>query len=378
MAAGLDVPPPDADAPPVNRAASSCIPTAPFPRDVAALYSAGHARILGDRRMPRLSRRAALATPTLLLAEVAPSLETRSQEAWPARPVTMIVPWAPGGSNDVAARLLAPALESRFGQPFVVENRPGGGGSLGMGQAARAKPDGHTLLVSSASNHVFHPLIARIGYEVQEALVPVCMLVDVPNVIAVSNAFGATTIPELLAKARTMQGGLSFGSSGVGSSNHLAGELLRLRTGIDLTHVPYRGGGQAIADLISDTVPMVVLNLPTVSGPASAGQVRIIAVGSAERVRSRPEIPTVQEQGVPDYAVRSWTGLFAPKGTPAVVMEKLAPALKEIMEAPATKQRLVDMGSEPIWMDPAETTRFVQSEYERWAPVVKAAGIKPE
>jgi tripartite-type tricarboxylate transporter receptor subunit TctC len=325
--------------------------------------------------MHRLGRRAALlAAPTLLLGTA-----TRAEEAWPSRPVTLIVPWAPGGSNDVAARLLAPALEARFGQPFVVENRPGGGGSLGMGQAVRARPDGQTLFVSSASNHVFHPLIApSLGYDVQDALVPVCMLVDVPNVIAVSNAFGVTTMQELIEKARRTKGGISFGSSGVGSSNHLAGELLRMRTGIELTHVPYRGGGQAIADLISNTVPMAVLNLPTVFGPASAGQVRIIAVGSADRVRSRPEIPTVQEQGVPDYAVRSWTGLFAPKGTPATVIERLAPALKEIMEVPAMKQRLVDMGSEPIWMDPAETSRFVRAEYDRWAPVVKAAGIKPE
>ncbi|MFC7476840.1 Bug family tripartite tricarboxylate transporter substrate binding protein [Dankookia sp. GCM10030260] len=324
--------------------------------------------------MHRLSRRVALAAPALLLATGA-----GAQEAWPSRPVTLIVPWAPGGSNDVAARLLAPALEARFGQPFVVENRPGGGGSLGMGQAVRARPDGQTLLVSSASNHVFHPLMAHtLGYEVQEALLPVCMLVDVPNVIAVSNALGATTMQELIAKARGTKGGLSFGSSGVGSSNHLAGELLRLRTGIDLIHVPYRGGGQAIADLISGTVPMVVLNLPTVSGPASAGQVRIVAVGSAERVRSRPEIPTVQEQGVPDYAVRSWTGLFAPKGTPVAVMEKLASALRDIMDTPATKQRLIDMGSEPIWMDPAETRRFVRAEYDRWGPVVKAAGIKAD
>ncbi|TDH63016.1 tripartite tricarboxylate transporter substrate binding protein [Dankookia rubra] len=325
--------------------------------------------------MHRLGRRAALlASPALLLGRGA-----GAQDAWPSRPVTLIVPWAPGGSNDVAARLLAPALEARFGQPFVVENRPGGGGSLGMGQAVRARPDGQTLLVSSASNHVFHPLIApSLGYDVQDALVPVCMLVDVPNVIAVSNAFGVTTLQELIGKARRTKGGISFGSSGVGSSNHLAGELLRMRTGIELTHVPYRGGGQAIADLISDTVPMVVLNLPTVFGPASAGQVRIIAVGSAERVRSRPEIPTVQEQGVPDYAVRSWTGLFAPKGTPAVVIEKLAPALREIMEVPGTRQRLADMGSEPIWMDPAETARFVRAEYDRWAPVVKAANIKPE
>ncbi|MDO9707159.1 Bug family tripartite tricarboxylate transporter substrate binding protein [Paracraurococcus lichenis] len=321
--------------------------------------------------MPSLGRRAALAAPALLLAR-----GTAAQEAWPGRPVTLIVPWAPGGSNDVAARLLTPALEARFGQPFVVENRPGGGGSLGMGMAARARPDGYTLLVSSASNHVFHPLIAQdLGYDVQQALQPICMLVDVPNVLAVSNAFGVRTVPELIEKVRRMRGGASFGSSGVGSSNHLAGELLKLRTGLDLTHVPYRGGGQAIADLISDTVPMVFLNLPTISGPAAAGQVRIIAVGSAERVRSRPEIPTIQEQGVPDFAVRSWTGLFAPRGTPPAVTQALAPALREILETPAIRQRLTDMGSEPIWMDAAETERFVRADVERWGPVVKAAKV---
>ena len=328
--------------------------------------------------MHRPGRRKALllplAAPALLLSPGA-----LAQEAWPARPVTLIVPWAPGGSNDVAARLLAPALEARFGQPFVVENRPGGGGSLGMGLAARARPDGYTLLVSSASNHIFHPLAARdLGYDVQQVLLPVCMLVDVPNVLAVSNAFGARSVAELVEKVRATRGGTSFGSSGVGSSNHLAGELFRLRTGLDLTHVPYRGGGQAIADLIANTVPMVFLNLPTVSGPAAGGQCRILAVGSAERVRSRPEIPTMQEQGVPDYAVRSWTGLFAPRGAPAEVTARLAPALREILEAQAIRQRLVEMGSEPIWMSPAETERFVRTEYERWGPVVRAANIKPE
>jgi tripartite-type tricarboxylate transporter receptor subunit TctC len=151
-----------------------------------------------------------------------------------------------------------------------------------------------------------------------------------------------------------------------------------MRTGLDLTHVPYRGGGQAITDLIAGTVPIAFLNLPTVLGPAEAGQVRILAVGTATRVASRPDIPTVQEQGVADYAVRSWTGLFAPKGTPRPVIERLSAALKEILDLPAVRKRLTDMASEPIWMDPAETDRFVGQEYDRWGPVVKAADVKPE
>jgi tripartite-type tricarboxylate transporter receptor subunit TctC len=261
----------------------------------------------------------------------------------------------------------------------VVENRPGGGGSLGMGMAARARPDGQTLLVSSASNHIFHPLIARdLGYDVQQALVGICMLVDVPNVIAATNRINVRSIPELIAHVRTQRDGISFGSSGVGSSNHLAGELFRLRTGLDMTHVPYRGGGQAIADLIAGVIPVAFLNLPTVTGPADAGQVRMLAVGPATRVRSRPEIPTVQEQGVADFAVRSWTGLFAPRGTPQPVVERLAAALREILDQPTLRGRLVEMASEPIWMGPGETDRFVAQEYARWAPVVTAANVKPE
>ncbi|SDB43035.1 Bug family tripartite tricarboxylate transporter substrate binding protein [Belnapia rosea] len=324
--------------------------------------------------MAAITRRTALAAPAMLLASGA-----RAQPGWPGRPVTLIVPWAPGGSNDVVARLLTPQLEARFGQPFIIENRPGGGGSVGMGLVARARPDGLTLLVSSASNHVFHPLIARdLGYDPREALQGIAMLVDVPNVLAATKGLGVRTVPELIAKVRADPRGMSFGSSGVGSSNHLAGELFRLRTELDLTHIPYRGGGQAITDLVAGTVPMVFLNLPTVIGPAESGQVVILAVGTDQRVASRPDIPTMQEGGVPDYAVRSWTGLFAPRGTPRPVIEALAPALREILAMPAIRTRLTEMASEPIWMDPAETDRFVTAEYERWAPVIRTANVRLE
>jgi tripartite-type tricarboxylate transporter receptor subunit TctC len=324
--------------------------------------------------MPRLSRRAALAAPALLLP-----LRARAQEGWPSRPVTLLVPYAPGGSNDVVARLLAPQLERRFGQPFIVENRPGGGGSIGMGLVARARPDGQTFLVSSASNHVFHPLIAPdLGYDVREALPAVAMLVDVPNAVAAHPSLGVRTIPELIARVRTLPQGISFASSGVGTSNHLAGEMFRLRTGLDMTHVPYRGGGPALADLLGGTVQLGFMNLPTVLPAAREGRLRILAVCTAERVASQPDIPTVAEQGVADYAVRSWIGLFAPRGTPRPVIERLSEALREALEQPALKQRLVELGSEPIWMDPVETDRFVRAEYERWGPVVRAAGVKPE
>ena len=324
-----------------------------------------------------VTRRATLAAPLLLTGFAA---TVRAQDAaWPGRAVTLIVPWAPGGSNDVVARMLAPGLEARFGQPFVVENRPGGGGSLGMGMVVRARTDGLTTLVSSASNHVFHPMISPdLGYQVPEALAGVAMLVDVPNVVAATNALGVGTIPELVAKIRGTPGGVPFASSGVGSSNHFAGELFRLRAGLEMTHVPYRGGGQAIADLIAGTVPVGFLNLPTVWGPSQAGRLKLLAVGTDTRVASRPEVPTVQEGGVADYAVRSWTGLFAPRGTPPAVLERVSAAVREILAQPALRTRLVDGGSEPIWSAPADTDAFVRAEYARWAPVVKAANIKPE
>ncbi len=325
-----------------------------------------------------MKRRALLAAPALL-AMPAPIRDARAQESWPQRPVNMLVPWAPGGSNDIVARLLAPQFEGRAGQPFVVENRPGGGGSIGMGVAMRARADGHALFVSSASNHVFHPLISgELSYDVREAFEGIAMWVDVPNVVVVNPSVPARTLPELLELVRRTRGGMSFGSSGVGSSNHLAGELLRLRTGLELTHIPYRGGGPVLSDLIAGTIPIGMMNLPTVIPPAEAGRVRILAVCTAERVSLRPDLPTVMEAGVPDYAVRSWTGLFTPKGTPAAILRRASEMSREALAAPAVVARLRDLGSEAIWMDPARTDAFVREEYARWAPIIRQANVKIE
>jgi tripartite-type tricarboxylate transporter receptor subunit TctC len=287
----------------------------------------------------------------------------------------MIVPYAPGGSNDVVARLLTPGLQAAFGRSFVVENRAGGGGAVGMGQVARAKPDGYTLLVSSASNHVFnHLVVPDQGYDPREALSAIAMMVDVPNALAVHPSLGVSDVQGLLAKIRATRGGLSFASTGVGSSNHLAGELLRLRTGVELNHVPYRGGGPALSDLIAGTVPMAFLNLPTVLPAHEAGQVKILGVGGKSRLSSRPDIPTIAEQGVPDYNVQSWTGLFAPAGTPQSIINRLSAEIRNLLGQPAMRQRLKDLGSEDIWSGPAETDAFVRAEFERWAPIVKQSG----
>ncbi|MGG5809592.1 Bug family tripartite tricarboxylate transporter substrate binding protein [Falsiroseomonas sp. CW058] len=313
---------------------------------------------------------AALAAPLVLPGAA------RAQDAWPTRPVTLVVPWAPGGSNDVAARLVAPMLAERLGQSVVVENRAGGGGSIGMGLVTRARPDGHTLLISSASNHVFHALVSPdLGYDVRDALVGIAMMVDVPNVLAVNPATGITNVQELIARIRATPGGMSFGSSGTASSNHLAGELFRMLTNTELTHVPYRGGGPVATDLVAGTIPMAFMNLPTVIGPAQSGRLRIIGVGTAERVRIRPDLPTIAEQGVPGYAVRSWTGLFAPRGTPRPIIDRMAEEMRTVLDAPTIRARLTDLASEPIFMPPAQTDAFVREEFDRWGPVVRAARV---
>ena len=324
--------------------------------------------------MNRLTRRTALALPALALAATG-----RAQDNWPNRPVVMVVPWAAGGSNDLVARLIAPHLQERFGgNSFVVENRSGGGGSVGMGSVVRARPDGHTLLVSSASNHVFnHFVITDQGYDPRQALAGICMLNDVPNAMAVSNQIGVKSVQELVAKAKA-EPGLAFASSGVGSSNHLAGELFRMLTGTELTHVPYRGGGPAIADLISGNIPIAFLNLPTLLPPAEAGRFRILGVGSAQRVPTQPNIPTIAEQGVPGYEVRSWTGLFAPAGTPQPILQRLSEACREILALPAVKRRLDELASVAIWSSPEDTDRFVRAEFDKWGPIVRAAGVKRE
>lgn len=323
------------------------------------------------------TRRSTLALPALLLPALAP-LAAPAQEAWPSRPVQLIVPWAAGGSNDLVARLVAPHLSEKLGGSFVVENRSGGGGAVGMGAVVRARPDGHTLLVSSASNHVFNQfVITDQGYDPRQALDGICLLNDVPNAMAVSNQLGVRTVQELVAKCKA-EPGLGFASSGVGSSNHLAGELFRMLAGVDITHVPYRGGGPAIADLISGNIPIAFLNLPTLLPPAEAGRFRILGVGSAERVSVRPDIPTIAEQGVAGYSVRSWTGLFAPHGTPRAVIEKISTACRDALALPQVKARLDELASVAIWTDPAETDAFVKAEFDKWGPIVRAAGVKRE
>ncbi len=323
----------------------------------------------------RASRRgilgAALAAPWLV------SVSARAQgRGWPARPVSVVVPFAAGGSNDVIARIVAPKLQAVFGQPFVVENRGGAGGSIGTAFAARAQPDGQTLLLSSVSNHVMNPLVVPgLGFDPREAFSGISLVEDIPLALSVPANFPARSVSELVALLKREPNKHSYGSSGVGGSQHLAGALFGLRAGVDIVHIPYRGGGPALSDLMAGQISMGFLNLPTAFPQAQAGTIRILAVAGDHRSRIRPEIPTVGKSGVPGYAVKSWTGLFAPRGTPEDIVSRVSATLREALGDPAMRDKLGEQGIEPQTCTPGELDRFVRDEFATWEPVIRAANI---
>lgn len=328
-----------------------------------------------DNGNGRATRRSLLQLVASALACGARPLHAAEDE-WPSRSVTLVVPFAPGGSNDVAARLIAPALSDRIGRQIVVDNRAGAGGAVGMGQAARARPDGYSLLLSSASSHVFNHLIVRNqGYDPREAFAGVGIVNDVPLALTVWPGSGIDSIKGLIERSRSTSGSLSFGSSGVGSSAHLAGELFAMQTGAKLEHVPYRGGGPALTDLMAGTLPVAWLTLPAVMAQLGTGTIRVLGIASAERSTLQPDLPTVQEQGVSGYAVRSWTGIFAQRGTPQPIVDRLSKELHAVVQDTRMREKLIEIGSEPIWLGPVETDHFVRDEFARWSPVITRAGL---
>ncbi|MBX9750410.1 MAG: tripartite tricarboxylate transporter substrate binding protein [Roseococcus sp.] len=296
--------------------------------------------------MAHLTRRDAL-RGAALLPLAALGQPARAQTRWPDRAVTLVVPFAPGGSNDIAARILAPRLQALLGQSFVVENRSGGG-SIGTQQVARAPADGYTALVSAASNHVIYPHVARMqGGTPRETLQAVSALIEVPLVLAVPTRLGIANLDQLLALLRREPGRHSFASSGVGSTHHLAGEVFAQRAGVDITHVPYRGGGPALAALLAGEITMAFLNLPTILPQAQAGTLRILGLTEPRRSALQPDIPTLEEAGLPGVLVPSWAAVFVPRGTPARVIARFNAAIGEALADEALQARFLALGVAP-------------------------------
>ena len=317
-------------------------------------------------------RRALLAAPALLLA--AP---LRAQEAWPARPVSMLVPFVAGGPSDIVARAASNRMSQVIGQPVIVENRPGANGEIAARVAMRAAPDGHTLMVGSigvwAINAVLRP---NLGYDPVRDFTPLTLAVTNPNVLVVNTEKHPTTdVPGLIAWLKGRNGAASYSTSGVGSSDQLTTELFKLRTGTEITHIPYTGGAAAATDLIAGNVDISFQNLGTVAGHIAGGRLRALMVTDARRHSVLPNIPTAAECGLADFVVTSWQSFMAPAGMATALRDRVSGALREALTHPEVKSRLEGIGMDVVADSPESYARFQQAEIARWREVVQAARI---
>jgi tripartite-type tricarboxylate transporter receptor subunit TctC len=298
---------------------------------------------------------------------------------YPAKPVRVVVPFPPGGTTDVLARIVAAGLSERMGQQFIIDNRPGASGAIGTTMVAKAPPDGYTLVFATINTHGINAsLFPNLPYDPIKDFAPVTIVANTPNVLMVHPSVSAKNLTELIALAKAEPGRLNFGSTSLGGSPHMSGELFKMMAQVDIVHVPYKGGGPMLTDLIGGHIQMAFDNLPSSMGHIRAGDVRAIAVTTAERLPSAPDIPTMRESGLPDYEVAAWFGLLAPAGTPPEIVERLHKNISEILQSPEGGKRLADLGAEPVGNTPEEFAGVITYEVARWRKVVQATGVKVE
>jgi tripartite-type tricarboxylate transporter receptor subunit TctC len=298
--------------------------------------------------------------------------------AWPTRPITIVVTYPPGGGADLMARLIAPGLGRELGQTVIVENRPGAGGQIGAAYVAKAAPDGYTLMVDASSYAVNPSLYPRLPYDPGKAFRPVGVLARYPNVLVATASFPASKVSDVLAMAKQKPGSIAFASSGNGSAQHLAGVLFEQRAGVDLLHVPYKGGGPAMTDVIAGQVPLFFANVASSLQHIKAGKLKPLAVTSHTRTSALPGVPTMQEAGVAGYEVYEWNAAFLPAATPEPIASKLSDALQKVMTSPEIRQRVTELGGEVVAAPPAEARHFIEAQTKLWAKVIKDGNVKPE
>ncbi len=297
-------------------------------------------------------------------------------QAYPSQPVRMIVPFAPGGATDIIARLVGQKLAERLGQSVVIENKPGAGTTIGNAEVARARNDGYTLLFAPTPFVISQVVYPSLPYDPQKDFAPVSLLAVSPFILVVNAAFPAKTTAELVAMAKAKPGTITFASAGNGTVPHLAGELFKLRAGIDLVHVPYKGGGPAIVDLVSGQVPMMFATPIEVSQHVQSGRLRVLGTTSLKRLDALPDVPTLSESGYPDFEVLSFFGVLAPAGTPAAIVQRLAAELAAVMQLADVRERFAQQSAEARVLGPAEFGAFLARERDKWADIVKRSGAK--
>ncbi|MFC3123673.1 Bug family tripartite tricarboxylate transporter substrate binding protein [Pseudoroseomonas globiformis] len=296
-------------------------------------------------------------------------------QSWPTRPIRLIVPFGAGTSTDIVARLLVPRMSQTLGQPLVVENRAGAGGVVGSDAVAKSPPDGYNLCLGSIASHSVNvSLMPQMPYDVLRDFTPISLVTEAPNLLVVSASVPVTTLPEFFEWAKQQRNGVSYASAGNGTSSHLAGELLKMKTGAPLVHVPYKSGAQAVTDVISGTVPMTVYQVTAVLPFVRDGKLKALATTSAKRLEIAPEVPTAVEQGVADFDVAAWHGLFAPAGLPEPVRDRIYNALREALFAPELKEQLRNQGLIPVASAPDAFRPWLAEDIAKWREVVRVSG----
>jgi tripartite-type tricarboxylate transporter receptor subunit TctC len=300
-------------------------------------------------------------------------------QGWPAKPLRFIVPFPPGGATDVLTRTVAPKLAEAFGQQVVVDNRSGAGGMIGVQLTAKSPADGYTMVLATFGPIAINPsLYAKMPYDPVKELAPVSLAGNIYNVLVVHPALPAPSVKELIALARSRPGELNYGSSGPGAADHMAAELFQVMTKARMVHVPYKGGPLAMADLISGNLQLMFSTVPTASGLIKAGKIRAMAIANSTRFPAMPELPTVAEAGVPDFAVNNWCGVFVAGGTPQDVIARLNAELVKTLAMPDVRARLIELGLEAVSNSPDAFAAYIRTETDKWAKVVKQANIKVE
>jgi tripartite-type tricarboxylate transporter receptor subunit TctC len=313
----------------------------------------------------------------LLLAVLAFAAGAQAQ-TWPSKAVRFIVPFPPGGSTDVAARTVADKLTRALGAQVLVENRAGGGGAIGTVEAARAAPDGHTLLFAADPVITLHLVVKNVQFDMQRDFIAVTQVTTQPIAVAVHSSLPVKDVQELIAYAKANPGKLSFAHSGTGSGQHMSGELLKKMAGIDMVHVPYKGGGPAVQDLVGGQVPVGVLGSTPLIPHHKAGRIRIIAFTSKERFPPMPEIPTLHESGLAGFDTTQWLGILAPKGTPADIVDRVYAETRKALELQDVKERLAQAALQPVGNSPKEFEALIRSDLERWSAVAKELKLEPQ